>query len=51
MFTMLKVPQSLPIFITTNVELKLALSSIEDRCLGGLKENPCTYNYKVTRTD
>lgn len=45
------VPKTLPIFIKSSVELKLALQCPPERCLGGLRENPCTYNYKVCRTD
>ncbi|CAD8124489.1 unnamed protein product [Paramecium sonneborni] len=37
--------------IKTSVELKLALSCPQERCLGFLCENPCTYNYKVCRVD
>ncbi|CAD8187368.1 unnamed protein product [Paramecium octaurelia] len=39
------------VYIKSNVELKLALSYIPDHCLGSLKESPCTYNYRVSRTD
>ncbi|CAD8107362.1 unnamed protein product [Paramecium primaurelia] len=39
------------VYIKSNVELKLALSFIPDHCLGALKETPCTYNYRVSRTD
>ncbi|CAD8208296.1 unnamed protein product [Paramecium octaurelia] len=39
------------VYIKADVELKLALSFIPDHCLGSLKETPCTYNHRVTRTD
>ncbi|CAD8193368.1 unnamed protein product [Paramecium octaurelia] len=47
----LTVPRPLSTFIKSAVELKLALSCSQERCLGGLRENPCTYNYKVCRVD
>ncbi|CAD8094068.1 unnamed protein product [Paramecium primaurelia] len=47
------VPKSLKecVYIKSNVELKLALNYIPEHCLGNLKETPCTYNHRVTRTD
>lgn len=39
------------VYIKSDVELKLALNYIPEHCLGNLKETPCTYNHRVTRTD
>ncbi|CAK79031.1 unnamed protein product (macronuclear) [Paramecium tetraurelia] len=39
------------VYIKSEVELKLAINYIPEHCLGNLKETPCTYNYRVTRTD
>ncbi|KAM3146146.1 hypothetical protein pb186bvf_001803 [Paramecium bursaria] len=50
---LVKVPRLIKedIFIFTEVEIKLALSFIQERCLGQLKENPVTYNNRVSRAD
>ncbi|CAD8211224.1 unnamed protein product [Paramecium pentaurelia] len=50
---LVSVPKSFKehVYIKSNVELKLALSFNPDNCLGALKETPCTYNYRVSRTD
>ncbi|CAD8070556.1 unnamed protein product [Paramecium sonneborni] len=47
------VPKSLKerVYIKSDVELKLALNYIPEHCLGNLKETPCTYNHRVSRTD
>lgn len=53
MICIVSVPKSIGehIFIKADVELKLALGIIPEHCLGNLKEAPCTYNHRVTRTD
>ncbi|CAD8109905.1 unnamed protein product [Paramecium primaurelia] len=47
----LSISRPISTVIKSSVELKLALQCPQERCLGSLCENPCTYNYKVCRVD